>query len=140
MSQTKPSTDWDRVLALYEEGASDVEIAKELGVTKASFDKMYAEVPAFTAFVDKGRTLSQAWWMTTLRSNLMNKEFNTSLFNFAMKNRFGWADKVETTSQDGENLNVDQLRTEFKALVAKLEKSDPSLARTLVSIEGGKAS
>lgn len=137
-SQQSSNSKWDAVLSLYEEGASDVEVAKELGITKAAFIKMYAEVAAFAAFVDKGNTMSEAWWHTKLRKNIGNKDFNTTLFNFAMKNRFAWADRLDTTSSTPETADVEQMRKELRGLVKKLEDKEPGLTRTLFAIDGGK--
>lgn len=126
---------WDDLLLLYQEGASDVEICKLLKLTQPKFDKLYAESEAFAAIIDWGRTLSTAWWYQTLRTNIKNKAFNTVLFNFAMKNLHGWADKVESTSTTDEGKSADKLRSELQALVKKLEDKDPGIVRTLVAVK-----
>lgn len=137
---SQQNTKWSNALSLYEQGASDVEVAKELGITKKAFEKMYSEVVAFAAFVDKGRTVSEAWWHTQLRHNIGNKDWNTTLFNFAMKNRFNWADKVDTTSTSTtEGGDMDQMRRELAVLIKKLEEKEPELTRNLFAIDGGRA-
>lgn len=136
---SQQSSKWEQALNLYEEGASDVEIAKLLGITKKDFEKMYSEVATFSAFVDKGRTLAEAWWNYKLRKNVDNKDFNTTLFNFAMKNRWNWADKVDTTTNSQEDLgNIEQMREEFRRLAKKLEEKEPGLVRQLAVVQGGK--
>jgi hypothetical protein len=134
---TQSTSKWDTALALYGAGAADVEICKLFEITEAKFDRMYSEVPQFAAIVDYGRTISKAWWYSQLRSNIKSKEFNSSLFNFAMKNLHGWADKVESSSKDASDKSADQLRTEFQALVKRLEQTDPALVRNLVSVSSG---
>lgn len=135
MSQTAKTerSKWDDVLDLYEQGASDIEICKLLGVTRSRFDKMYSESEAFANLVDHGRTVAQAWYMETMRKHFTKPGFNTALFNFAMKNMYGWKDKVET-SQDGTgDISADQLRSEFASLVKKLQEKDPELVRHLTT-------
>lgn len=112
----------------YEEGASDVEVAKVLKVTITRFHQMCEEIPDFAAFVDQGRTLSQAWWVEKARKNLWNKDFNTSLWNFNMKNRYGWADKIDTADKTSdENLNIDQIKGQVSAQIQRLAKNNPEL-------------
>jgi len=75
-----------------------------------------------------GRTISESWWMEKGRKNLWNKDFNTGLYNFQMKNRFGWADKVDTGEKNNsEPMNVDAARAELGKTLAKLSKSHPEL-------------
>ena len=72
-----------------------------------------------------------------MRKNVKNKTFNTVLFNFAMKNLHGWADKVDTTTSLDTNQSTDKARSELVALLAKLEKDDPSLAKSLKLVKTG---
>lgn len=117
-----------RAKEAYSEGALDVEVAKILNVTIARFHAMCEEIPDFATFVDQGRTLSQAWWMEQARKNLWNKEFNTSLWNFNVKNRFGWADKLDTADKtDTDPVNIDQVKGQVSAQIKKLAKAYPEL-------------
>ena len=129
--------DWAYLSSLYENGAGDVEIARELKIPVREFYKMEKELPTFARFVELGRTMSQAWWYSKGRTNIANKDFNTSLYNFNMKNRFGWADKVETTDKSSdETLNADQLKAEIHRLGKKLSKKSPELLRDLMTEDG----
>lgn len=120
--------DWDQLSAAYQEGASDVEIARLLGITISRFHEAYEKNDAFAQFVDSGRTLQTAWWYEQGRKNLWNKNFNTALYNFNMKNRFGWADKVEASdTTDREPQNLDQLRAQVGIALKALSKSSPEL-------------
>ena len=89
--------DWKAIADEYATGAADVEIAKLLDITINDFYRLEQEQPAFAKFVDKGRTMSQAWWYEKARKGLFTNEFNTALWNFNMKNRFpdDWRDKQE---------------------------------------------
>ena len=125
---TSNPPDWNALLELYGEGASDVEIARALGITIARFQHLCQDQPAFANFAEKGRTLSQAWWVEQARKNLWKKEFNVALWNFNMKNRYGWADKTETVDNSKmENLDSDQLKTQLSAAMKALAKKNPEL-------------
>lgn len=120
--------DWAALTEAYAEGAADVEIAKMLDITIARFYQLCEEVPAFNAFAEKGRTLSQAWWYEKGRRNLGSKEFNTALWNFNMKNRFGWADRVENNDvTDKEPTNRDQLMGQLQKQLKVLGAKNPEL-------------
>ncbi len=140
MTSPQPSK-WDLAKDLYSEGASDVEVAKLFEITEKAFEKLYSENSKFAAFVDTGRTLAKAWYMEKLRKNVGNKDFNTTLFNFAMKNKYSWADRTETTTvANDDQLSVQQLRDEFQRLASGLEKTDPGLVRAnLQIVSGGKS-
>lgn len=125
--------DWNALREIYEQGGSDIEIANELRISMREFLKMEKEIPNFSRFVELGRTMSQAWWYSRGRKNLANKEFNTALYNFNMKNRYGWADKVETsTNPSDDTLNADQMKSEIARLAKKLGKTHPELLHSLV--------
>lgn len=125
---TSNPPDWNALLDLYGEGASDVEIARALGITIARFQHLCQETPAFATFAERGRTLSQAWWVEQARLNLWKKDFNVALWNFNMKNRFGWADKTETTDNtDKGPVNLDQLNTQLVSALKALGKKHPDL-------------
>lgn len=102
----------------------------------AKFFEMERDLPAFAAFAEKGRTLSQAWWVYQARRNLFNKDFNTTLFNFNMKNRFGWADKVETTDKSADEVrNTDQLKSELAKAYKQLGSKYPEVFRQLNEVK-----
>lgn len=104
--------DWSTgIISLYTEGGSDAEVAASLRVTLKAFYKQMQDNKAFADLVEFGRTLSQAWWERQFRKNVANKNYNSTLLTFYMKNKHGWADKVESTSSnENTNLNLDELR------------------------------
>lgn len=111
------------LMDLYSAGASDAEVAASQKITIKAYYKHMADNAKFAALVEYGRTLSQAFWESQARYNIKNKQFNTPLWTFYMKNKFGWADKTESVTQN-ENLNtdLDSLRQTVMKDVAKLMK------------------
>lgn len=143
--QQTSGASWSReVIALYEEGASDAEVSAHLRVPLKTFYKRMQESAAFASLVDFGRTLSKAYWEGLARRNVNNKNFNSSLFAFYMKNRHGWADKIETSgSTENVNYNVDELREQANKLIEKfIKKNTPELTEAqhvLASLSQGIA-
>lgn len=109
----------------YRHGYSDAEVASAMNITMRQFNQMLTDNPTFAKLVEFGRTLSLAWWESQARLNINNKAFNTPLWVFTMKNKYGWADKVETTNtNDNNNLSLDQLRSEVNKKLKKLYKDN----------------
>jgi hypothetical protein len=124
--ETKPN--WEALLEAYGEGASDVEIARLLKITISRFYELMEEHVAFADFVDRGRTLAQAWWYEKGRTSLWDKNFNTALWNFQMKNRYGWADRVDTTDKTNlDPVNLDQAKGQLQQALKRLAKKSPEL-------------
>lgn len=122
------TTDWNVLTEAYADGASDVEIARLLGITLAKFYHFYETNPAFADFVESGRTLAQAWWYSQMRKGLWDKRFNTPLFNFVMKNRYGWADKTELAdTTDKDPIDADALKAQVSITMNRLAKTNPEL-------------
>ena len=123
MSENATTSKAREIIHLYSEGYSDAEVAAALKITIKEYYKTVNENAAFRKLVDLGRTLSQAWWDSQARLNLKTKGFNSSLFAFYMKNKFGWADKVETTSTtENTNINLDDLKTQIANKLRKFEQ------------------
>lgn len=112
----------DKLIECYREGYSDAEVAAAMNITIKAFHSQLGENPSFAKLVEYGRTLSTAYWEGLARKNIMNKSFNTSLYNFYMKNKFGWADKVETSSvNENTNISLDDLRAQIAQKLKKLK-------------------
>ena len=119
---------WKEVADAYAEGAADVEIARLLDITIADFYQLVQDNAAFSKFVEKGRTMSQAWWYERARKGLFTKEFNTALWNFNMKNRFGWADKIDTAdTTDKDPVNLDEAKAQLQRALKSIAKSNPDI-------------
>lgn len=141
-SSTLP--DWvNKVRELYDEGATDVEVMKELKWTEKKFSEYYTTSEGFKALVDFGRLSAKAWWMQKGRKNLENRSFNTPLYAIYMKNNFGWSEKQETTdnSKPTSMMSQDELKQELQkslAAVSKYMKSEGMTEAKVLSIVSGK--
>ncbi len=113
------------LIEYYRNGYSDAEVAAAMNISMRQFNTMLADNPTFSKLVEFGRTLALAWWEGQARKNLGNKQFNTPLWVFTMKNKYGWADKVETTNtSENVNYDLDTLRSEIDRKVKRLLKTN----------------
>lgn len=119
----------EELIELYRQGCSDAEVASEMKITIKEYYTQIAESQTFAKLVEFGRTLSLAFWEKQARLNISNKQFNTPLWAFYMKNKHGWADKMDTTSQaDITTYDLDTLRAKTQKQVAKfIEENTPEL-------------
>lgn len=97
-----------KILSLYREGASNIEIKAQIHEWRGSFsndlwERWCKEEEEFSQVINVGKMLSEAWWSKSGRTNLVNKEFNYTGWYMNMKNRFGWSDKLKT---DNNNQNT----------------------------------
>lgn len=124
MSDFQNKSGWlQKVLDVYSNGGSDIEVCAELRCTMEKFMELYNTNDAFKQTIDLGRILSKAWWYRQGRENLTNRNYNSSLYNFQMKNRFGWSEKGEATPGiSEEDLDLDSARTKAVAIMEKLTK------------------
>lgn len=120
MSKAQLNPDlWVKVRQAYEQGYADVEIMKLIGVTKEKFYELLSNDKQFKEFIEMGRVLSEAWWMEQGRTNLKVKQgerFDTALYTFFTKNRFGWADKIQNSISGEaplETMSNDELLTKI---------------------------
>jgi hypothetical protein len=127
--QVVSTKDWaKKIIDMYEAGASDAEVAASRRITLQEYYDQMNDNAAFAKLVQFGRTLAQAFWEGQFRKNLSNKQFNTSLLAFYMKNKYGWADKTENVNSDTGSTDVDALRAQVTKQVAKfLKENTPEL-------------
>lgn len=130
-TNAQPKTkDWARELInFYSEGYSDAEVASEMKITVKEYYRQIEENPVFAKLVEFGRTLSLAWWEGQARKNLNNKQFNTPLWVFNMKNKYGWVDKTEVKSEvENTNITIDELRQRVAKQTAEfIKRNTPEL-------------
>jgi predicted DNA-binding transcriptional regulator AlpA len=107
----------------YAEGADDDEVMAAINMSRTEFYQTYESEPIFKQFVDIGRQKSVAWWKSQARKNLFKRGMNTAAWMFVMKNRFGWAEKTEVTSDiPRAQKSDDELRQEIKARLPEMAK------------------
>jgi hypothetical protein len=88
-----------KAILLLREGYSKTELAAALDLPNRETINEYAEkYQDFGDALKVGLMYSEAWWMGKGRENILNKEFNSTLWYMNMKNRFGWKDKVENNT------------------------------------------
>ena len=118
-----PSDYIDKIISLYSEGASDAEIFLFLYQELGSFsldlwNRWLKEEKEFSKIIKLGRYLSQGNWEKHGRTNIYNREFNSTLFYMNMKNRFGWTDN-QNVKHSGTIEHVGIIRTPEKKQLDK---------------------
>lgn len=112
-----------RILGVYAEGGADINVCAKLRCTMATFQKWYKENDAFRQTVDIGRTLSKAYWFDLGRQNISNKNFVASVYNFQMKNRYGWSEKNSDPDEiEDEDMDLDKATSKAFAIIDNLRK------------------
>lgn len=126
MSEVMGTKSWAKeLIENYRQGYSDAEVAAALNITVREFYAQLSDNPSFAKLVEFGRTLSTAFWEGLARKNVGNKSFNGALYGFYMKNKFGWADKVETSNvTENTNINLDELRNQVMEKINQLVKQN----------------
>lgn len=87
-------------LDLLSQGYSKEALAGELGISRQCLYEWIAKYQDFGDTVAIGETRGQYIWETFGMQAAQGKisKFNTSVWMFVMKNRFGWTDKQDVTS------------------------------------------
>lgn len=85
----------EKIIALAKKGGSIVEIAVLLDISRDTFYALSERDDYFSDTVKRCKQLSEAWWVSKGRTELDNKDFSYTGWYMNMKNRFGWADKIE---------------------------------------------
>lgn len=92
--------DWqERVITEMAEGASLDEIKAILNISNDLHTRWMKDEPEFSETIKEGMKLCKAWWQRQGRTNLKDKSFSATLWYMNMKNRFGWRDNVDHTTQ-----------------------------------------
>lgn len=89
----------EEFLTLYNNGAGDFEVMRDFAITPKAWRLLYNNIsdPEFKEVVDYGHALCRAWWESEGRKALRDRQFNTRLYDLTMQNRFGWAERSEST-------------------------------------------
>lgn len=99
---------WEEsILSMSKEGASIVEIAVELDISRSTLYSLMERDEYFLGTIKKCKRYCEAWWLNQGRVNLKDKDFSPTLWYMNMKNRFGWTDKQQTdVTSKGKELNI----------------------------------
>ena len=88
--------DWENsIIELSKKGASIVELAVELDISRNTLKALTERDAYFLNTIKKCKIYCEAWWLSKGRTELENKDFSYTGWYMNMKNRFGWADKKE---------------------------------------------
>jgi len=88
----------DQVIELMSQGMSKAEVAREIGISKRTWQNWQETNQDFADAVEEGSWRSLGWWERQGRANLnAGKEFNHILWMMNVKNRFPaeWREKQE---------------------------------------------
>lgn len=110
-----PDKWYDSILDLYKVGASDVEVKALIYTWRGSFsndlwNRWIDEEQEFSQTIKTGKVISEAWWSKNGRTNLENKDFSFTGWYMNMKNRFGWTDRVDSTSKGEQISQITEFR------------------------------
>lgn len=95
--------DWRKTMkAMAADGASATETRAALGIGYSAWTTLLADSGEFRESVKEAEALCQAWWERTGRELAAKGGGNSAIWIFNMKNRFGWRDKDDGASDDGE--------------------------------------
>jgi hypothetical protein len=120
----KREPEWrEKVIDLYDQGASNREVMRELKLTPGAWKALESNIldSDFAEIIELGRLYAQAWWESQGRINLKTRGFNTSLWTANMNNRYGWSNKTDSTTTvlDLSNASDEDL---LKSIKEKSEK------------------
>jgi len=99
------------ILELYEQGGSDEEVRALICRKRIDGNKTFStdlwyrwleDYEEFSETIKMGNILCRGWWETEGRSALTSKDFNYTGWYMNMKNRFGWKDRQDMTTNDKE--------------------------------------
>lgn len=114
------------MLELYKQGYSDVEVCKELGISKKQFSRYCANSEPFAELVEYGHDLAEAWAISQNRLAITGDNFNAvnmKALEKRLENMHGWSQKVETKNANA-NLEMDvaKLKQELYTLLPDMAK------------------
>ena len=92
---------WENtIINLSKEGASIVELAVALDISRQTLNNLSERDEYFLDTIKKCKRYCEAWWLSKGRTELDNRDFSYTGWYMNMKNRFGWADKQENKNEN----------------------------------------
>lgn len=95
----------DRMVSLFADGLSIVEVCLELGMPYRTFKKLIGTYSDFRDAAEEGMMRLYAYWQQEGRNNLRDNRFNSSLWMNFMINQFGW-EKNAKSSGEGQDVRI----------------------------------
>lgn len=92
--------DWDyKMREIAQDGGSEVSVIVHLGITRNNFETLIADSDIFSQTVKECKELCKHWW-EECGKKLAKGEWqgNAAVYIFNMKNRFGWRDRIEMST------------------------------------------
>lgn len=119
--------DWKEiVLSKSAEGHSNVEIFAALGLGRTTHAIFMSENEEYSETFDFGNVLCESWWVGMGRNNIGNsRNFNTGVWVFNLKNRFGWRDTPLAPQAPGSVLG-DKTKEAEQIEEFRLKKEEPT--------------
>lgn len=98
------------MIEAYDNGKTDIQVCKILGISSKQFQDYYNKVPEFRDLVDAGREHCYAYWLDQAQEGMLSKGARDAAFHSAfMQNMFNWTTKSDTRSA---NIDVNTLSKE----------------------------
>ena len=92
---------WENIIInLSKEGASIVELAVALDISRQTLYNLSERDEYFLDTIKKCKRYCEAWWLSKGRTEMDNKDISYTGWYMNMKNRFGWADKQENKNEN----------------------------------------
>ena len=124
------------VIEKMKKGDSVTSCCAELGITRETFYKWVKTYQEFSDTYELGMVLAESWWEGIGKMGALGLEVGSNerkgrvqpgIFAFFMKNRFGWADRVE---------QVVSATVETKAAAMSPQERDMRLGELLAKANG----
>ena len=120
----------EQVIELGRIGCSVVEMAADIGVSRATLEANWpTDHPEFLEAFTQAKVLSQAWWETMGRTNLIMPQgsgsFQASVWSRSMAARFpaDWRESTKLELNDVTPRTPEQMEKRIAELLAKGEKA-----------------
>lgn len=115
----------EMLIAHMEQGFSFESFAGVLRVSKQTIYNWSEEFPEFLDAKRQGTELSRLWWEKTGHNGMFmggkDNPFNSTIWVFSMKNRFGWRDRTEVTNKEVKNLSDEDLLKEVEETIKEIK-------------------
>ena len=109
-----------RVELLFYNGASIVEVCREIGIVKKTFYNWEKAYPDFKDVVAHGMIAAESWWIEKGRENVENRQFNHALWLLMMVNRFRWHSAYAKREEKKEIINEHKIEVKNAVDIDKI--------------------